>query len=131
MTPLILGFFLIGLLVVAGAVLATDAFSKHRDLQSTCDGAAIAAANAVDAATARTATLGTSLPLGAVQQATDAYLARDPARAGIQIRASLAADGRTVLADCRQQVTLAFGTLIGRGHGTMEHTTASARGVLG
>lgn len=130
MTPLILGFFLIGLLVVAGAVLASDAFGKHRDLQSTCDGAAIAAANAVDAATARTATLAGSLPLAAVQQATDAYLARDPARVGVQIRASLSADGRTVLADCQQQVKLAFGSLIGHGHGVIEHASASAQGVL-
>jgi hypothetical protein len=130
-TPLILGFFLIGLLVVAGAVLASDAFGKHRDLQSTCDGAAIAAANAVDAAAARTATLGSSLPLAAVQRATDAYLARAPERLGVQIQASLSADGRTVLVDCRQQVKVAFGALIGRGNGITEHATASAQGVLG
>jgi hypothetical protein len=129
-TPLILGFFLIGLLVVAGAVLASDAFGKHRDLQSTCDGAAIAAANAVDAAVARTATLGTSLPLAAVQQATDGYLARDPDRAAVQIRASLSAYGRTVLVDCQQQVKIAFGALLGRGDGITEHATASARGLL-
>ena len=46
--PLILGFFLIGLLMVGGAVLASDAFTHQRDLQSVCDGAAIAGANAID-----------------------------------------------------------------------------------
>lgn len=130
-TPLILGFFLIGLLVVAGAVLASDAFTKQRDLQSVCDGAAIAAANALDTGAARTQTLSGAVPLAGVQQASAAYLARDPDRAAVTIRASLSADGQAVLADCRQRTKLAFGALIGRGNGVEEHATASARGSLG
>ncbi|MDQ2957304.1 MAG: pilus assembly protein TadG-related protein [Actinomycetota bacterium] len=130
-TPLVLGFFLIGLLVVAGAVMASDAFTKQRDLQSICDGAAIAAANAIDGATARTQPLTGTLPLADVQQATADYLARDPDRAQVLIQATLSADGRTVLADCRQHTRLAFDALIGRRGGVTEHATASARGVLG
>ena len=42
--PLILGFFLIALLVVAGAVALGDAFVDQRNLQDVCDGAAAAAA---------------------------------------------------------------------------------------
>jgi uncharacterized membrane protein len=129
-TPLILGFFLIGLLVVAGAVMASDAFTRQRDLQSMCDGAAVAAANAVDTRTARTEELTGALPLAGVEQATADYLARDPSRAGVQIRASLAADGRTVLADCHRHTTVAFGAVIGRGGGIDQHATASAQGVL-
>jgi uncharacterized membrane protein len=129
-TPLILGFFLIGLLVVAGAVMASDAFTRQRELQSVCDGAAVAAANAVDFRTARTEELTGALPLAGIEQATADYLARDPSRAGVQIQASLAADGRTVLADCRRHTGVAFGAVIGRGDGIEEHATASAQGIL-
>jgi Putative Flp pilus-assembly TadE/G-like len=129
--PLVLGFFLIGLLVVAGAVLASDAYTKQRDLQSICDGAALAAANAVDSRTARTQPLSQALPLAGVQQATETYLARDPDRAEVSIRAAVAADGRTVMADCRRHTRLAFGSVIGRGDGIEQHATAHARSVLG
>ena len=47
--PLIIGFFLLAMLVVAGSVAAGDAFVQQRGLQDTCDGAALAAAaSAVD-----------------------------------------------------------------------------------
>ncbi|HJQ02054.1 MAG TPA: pilus assembly protein TadG-related protein [Jatrophihabitans sp.] len=130
-TPLILGFFLIGLLVVAGAVLASDAFTRQRELQSVCDGAAVAAANAVDSRAARTEQLTDALPLADVEQAVADYLAGDPSRAGVRIQARLAADGRTVLADCRRQTRVAFGAVIGRGGGIDEHATASAQSRLG
>lgn len=129
-TPLILGFFLIGLLMVAGAVLAGASFSSQRDLQSICDGAAIAAANSLDSAAARTQPLAGALPLAQVQRSAADYLARDPSRATVRIRATLTADGQTVLADCRQHVKLAFEAVIGRRGGIEEHATASARGVL-
>ncbi len=129
--PLILGFFLIGLLVVAGAVLASDAYTRQRELQSICDGAALAAANALDARAARTEQLDGALPLAGAQQASERYLANDPDRAGVSIRAEVAADGRTVTADCRRHTRLAFGSVIGRGDGIDQHATAHARSVLG
>jgi len=129
-TPLVLGFFLIGLLVVAGAVLASDALTRQRDLQSICDGAAVAAANAVDPQAARTEELVDALPLAGVDRAVADYLADDPSRAGVQIRTSLAGDGRTVLADCHRRTRLAFGAVIGRGDGIDQHATASAQGRL-
>lgn len=129
--PLILGFFLIGLLVVAGAVLASDAYTKQRELQSVCDGAALAAANALDSRAARTQRLDEALPLTGVQQASQRYLASDPDRAGVSIRAGIAADGRTVTADCQRHTRLAFGAVIGRGNGIDQHATAHARSVLG
>ena len=129
-TPLILGFFLIGLLMVAGAVLASDAFSTQRQLQSICDGTAIAAANALDTQAARSQPLADELPLAGVQQAATDYLARDPGRAGVQIATSLSPDGHTVLADCHQHTRLAFDALIGHPHGLDEHATATARSHL-
>jgi uncharacterized membrane protein len=129
--PLILGFFLIALLVVAGAVLASDAFTKQRQLQSICDGAALAAANRVNSRIARTEPLAAGLPLGDVQQAADDYVGRDAGRAGVQVAASLAADGQTMLLDCRRHVQLAFQSVIGRSAGVDEHATARARSVIG
>ena len=104
--------------------------TRQRELQSVCDGAAVAAANAVDPRAARTEQLTGALPLAGVEQAVADYLADDPSRAGVQIRASLAADGRTVLADCHRHDRLAFGAVIGRGDGIDQHATASAQGVL-
>lgn len=127
--PLVLGFFLIGLLVVAGAVLASDAYTEQRDLQSICDGAALAAANAVDSRAARTEKLDEALPLAGVQQAVERYLARDPGRSQVSIRATVT--GQTVTADCRRHTHLAFGAVIGRGDGVDQHATAHARSVLG
>lgn len=129
--PLVLGFFLIGLLMVAGAVLASDAYTSERDLQSTCDGAAIAAANSLDTAAARTHRLDGGLPLRDVQRAADNYLARSRDRTGITSRADLSADGRTVTVDCRRRTRLAFGSIIGRGDGVDEHASSTARSALG
>jgi uncharacterized membrane protein len=129
--PLVLCFFLIGLLVVAGAVLAGDAYTEQRELQSICDGAVLAAANAVDSRAVRSQPLTGALPLAGVQQAAEAYLARDPGRLAVRIRTSISADGRTVAADCRRRVRLAFDAMIGRRNGIEQHTTAHARSVLG
>jgi len=127
--PLVLGFFLIALLVVAGAVLASDAYTRQRDLQSVCDGAALAAANSIDARTARTQPLTGALPLAGVQRAVGDYLARDPDRAGIRVAART--DGVTVRLDCRQHTRLAFDAVIGKPSGVDQHATATARSTLG
>ncbi|HTZ44858.1 MAG TPA: pilus assembly protein TadG-related protein [Jatrophihabitans sp.] len=129
--PLILGFFLIGLLVVAGAVLASDAFTKQRDLQSICDGAALAAANSVDSQQARTQPLTGALPLAGVQDAAEHYLSREPDRSSVRIATTVTADGQTVHARCVRHVRLAFGAAIGRAGGVDEHAAASARSDLG
>lgn len=128
--PLILGFFLIGLLMVAGAVMASDAFTKQRDLQSVCDGAAVAGANAIDSAAARTRALTTTLPLAAVQAAVQDYLAEDAGRAEVRVQAGLSADGATVLADCRIRTRLVFAGLIGHSNGIEQHARSQAQGVV-
>jgi hypothetical protein len=128
--PLILGFFVIGLMVVAAAVLASDAFTKQRDLQSVCDGAAVAGANAIDAPAARTRELAGTLPLAAVQAAVQGYLAADSGRGQVSVRAGLSADGGTVLADCRERTRPAFAGLIGRGDGIEQHARSQAQGLV-
>jgi hypothetical protein len=128
--PLVLGFFLIGLLMVAGAVMASDAFTQQRDLQSICDGAALAGANAIDGPAARTRELTVALPLGEVQAAVQRYLDADPGRAGVSVQAAVSADGSTVLADCRTRTQLAFAGIIGRGDGIDQQARSEARGLI-
>ncbi|MDQ1744524.1 MAG: hypothetical protein QOE23_2863 [Pseudonocardiales bacterium] len=128
--PLILGFFLIGLLMVAGAVLASDAFTHQRDLQSVCDGAAIAGANAIDGPAARTRKLTAALPLAAVQAAVQDYLAEDAARSEVSVQAAVAPDGSTVLTDCRTSNQLAFARLTGRPDGIEQRARSQAQGVV-
>lgn len=128
--PLILGFFVIALMMVAGAVLASDAFTKQRGLQSVCDGAALAAANAVDGPAARTQTLTAALPLAQVQQAAQSYLDRDPDRGQVTITATLSANGRVTLLDCSRHTTLAFQGLLAHPNGFDQHATSTAQGSL-
>ena len=128
--PLILGFFLIGLMMVAGAVMASDAFTQQRDLQSVCDGAAVSGANAIDGPAARTQELSATLPLAAVQAAVQNYLAVDPDRGAVSVQAAVSADGGTVLADCRSHTQLAFGGLLGHPDGIDQHARSQAQGVV-
>ncbi|HEX8082565.1 MAG TPA: pilus assembly protein TadG-related protein [Jatrophihabitans sp.] len=128
--PLILGFFLIGLLVVAAAVMASDAFTQQRDLQSVCDGAAVAGANAIDGPAARTRELTSTLPLAAVQAAVQDYLAADSGRTEVLVQATLAADGSTVLADCHAHTELAFAGLIGHPDGIDQRARSQAQGFV-
>ncbi len=76
--PLVLLFFVLALLLVAGTVAASAAFLAQRDLQSDCDGAAVVAANALDAAGFYGSDrAGDALPLavGGAQAAVDRYAA--------------------------------------------------------
>jgi hypothetical protein len=129
-TPLILGFFLVGLLMVAAAVVASDVFAKQLDLQSVCDGAAIAGSNAASGPAVRTQGLGMTLPLDAAQRAVDAYLDRDVGRQSVHVVASLSADGSTVVAACVTKSKVALGLLIGRPSGVEQRATSSAKGII-
>ncbi|MDQ1738537.1 MAG: hypothetical protein QOE53_189 [Pseudonocardiales bacterium] len=103
--PLILGFFLIGLLMVAGA-------------------------NAIDGPAARTQELTATLPLAAVQAAVQNYLAADPGRTAVSVQAAVSADGSTVLADCRTHTQLAFAGILGRSDGIEQHARSQAQGIV-
>lgn len=128
--PLILGFFLIALMVVAGAVAAGDAFVQQRSLQDVCDGAAAAGAAGAANLDRGTALGGRALQFGDVQRVVDDYLARDPGRDVVHIRASLSADARTLRLTCSETTRIAFGAMFGRGAGLRHLATSAARAPL-
>lgn len=124
--PLILGFFLIGLLFTGAAVALSDAFTKQRDLQSTCDGAALAAANQISSSAARSG-LDDAVPIGSVEDTVSDYLSRDPNNQTIRTSGTLSEDGTTVELTCTQHNRVAFGALILRPNGVDQRVEANAR----
>lgn len=123
--PLILGFFLIALVMIAGSVALGEAFVQQRDLQATCDGAAAAAAaSAADLDREHGVGAGDSLRFADVRAVVTAYLARDPERRRVHVNARLSPDGTRITLTCRQTTTLAFGAFFGRRH--VRHTTTSS-----
>lgn len=127
--PLILGFFLLAFLMVAGSIAASDAYLDQRALQSACDGAALAGVNAIDEQLAFTGGVGEyeSIPLGPAREAAQAYLDRDASRAAVGIQRSIVADRTTLTLECVEVAPLAFGSVFGYGDGVEHRTTASAR----
>lgn len=130
--PLILGFFLLAFIMVAGSIALGEAFVQQRDLQDTCDGAAAAAAASsadLDRGVAANAAADDALPFADVRDVVTAYLAHDPARSGVRVRARLSADRERITLTCSQTTSLALGAFFGRGH--VHHTvTSSARAVV-
>lgn len=128
--PLILGFFLLALVMVAGSIALGDAFVQQRALQDVCDGAAAAAAaSAADLDRGTGLGAGDSLRFADVQRSVAAYLARDPQRRQVHVMASLSADHEQLTLHCEQTTSLAFGALFRRAH--VRHTaTSSARASL-
>lgn len=126
--PLILAFFLVALLVVAGAVTAGEAFVHQRDLQDICDGAATAAAaSALNLDRSAAPGTGAEAEFGEAQPAVDAYLDRDQLDQDVQIRAVLSDDRQTLTLACTQTRTVAFGAMFGMSGGVRHTTTSSAR----
>jgi len=133
--PLILGFFLMALLMVLGAVAAADAYLDQRSLQGICDGAALAGANVLDEAAVygpQPADLGSTdaLPLGDAQLAIDQFLSRDAQRRGVTIESAQITDGSTVVLTCAQTLPVTFGTVFGFADGVHHRATAAARSRL-
>ena len=130
--PLILGCWLLGMVIVAGYVAATDAFAKRVDLQDVCDGASFAAANSADLASSRDlgGEVGGFLQLAGVAASVDAYLARDSWRAAVRPVVELSPDRTTVALTCTRRSRIAFGWLFGKGRGVVETVHSAARAVL-
>ena len=123
--PLILGFFLIALIMVAASVSLGQAFVQQRDLQDVCDGAAAAAAaSSADLDRASSVASGDSLRFTDVDARVAAYLQRDPTRNGVRVDVRLSADRERITLTCRQTRTLALGRFFGRAH--VQHTTTSS-----
>ena len=126
--PLILGFFLLALMMIAGSVAAGDAFVQQRGLQDVCDGAATAAAaGAVDLGRGGQLEHEQALQFGDVQTAIGRYLARDRSRRSVHVNTALSADGRTLTLRCEQTEHIAFGAMFGKGDGVHHVVTSSAR----
>lgn len=128
--PLVLGFFVLALLMVAGSVALGEAFVQQRDLQATCDGAAAAAAaSAADLDRAVGVGSGDSLRFADVRTVVARYLGRDPSRRAVRVTARLSAGGTRVTLTCRERTSLAMGGVFGRGH--VEHVaTSTARAAV-
>jgi hypothetical protein len=128
--PLILGFFLIALITVAGSVALGQAFVQQRGLQDVCDGAAAAAAaSGADLDREHGVASGGSLRFADVDPVVTAYLRRDPERDGVHVTARLSPDGTRISLTCEQTTALPFGAFFGRGH--VHHTaTSSARAAV-
>ncbi|HEV7206177.1 MAG TPA: pilus assembly protein TadG-related protein [Jatrophihabitans sp.] len=128
--PLILGFFLIALIMVAGSIALGEAFVQQRDLQDICDGAAAAAAaGAGDLDRGGPVAGSSSLPFAGVEDQVREFLARDPARHPVHIAAELSPDRRTISLACDDAVPLAFGKFFGRSV-VHHHATSSARAAV-
>jgi hypothetical protein len=126
--PLILGFLMLALLLVAGSVAVGDAYVAQSNLQSVCDGAAAAAASRADADTQRrSGDSGGYLRLGDVQAEVQRYLQREPSRSDVVVTAVLDASGTTVQVSCERRAGLAFGSFFGFGSGIEQHATSAAR----
>jgi len=128
--PLILGFFLIALMMVAGSIALGDAFVQQRNLQDICDGAAAAAAaSAADLDRKGGLAADGSLRFAEVERVVGRYLARDPGRRSVHVNTVLSIDRERITLTCRQTTSLVFGALFGRVHA--QHTaTSSARAAV-
>lgn len=131
-TPFILLCFLISAILVAGVTAASAAFLAQRDLQSACDGAAIAAASAIDVdgiySTGRASDV---LPLATeqAQAAVAEYGAIGfPDDTTLALEASV--DAQQVTVSCNRIVTIPFGALFGQGSGLRRSTVSTARSPL-
>jgi hypothetical protein len=128
--PLILGFFLLALLMVAASVTLGQVFVQQRDLQDVCDGAAAAAAaSSADLDRGVSVASGSSLQFDGVSRVVDAYLARDPARRDIKVAVTLSPDHERITLRCHAVNSLAFGRFLGKRE--VPHTaTSSARAAV-
>jgi len=128
--PLILGFFVIALIMVAGSVALGQAFVQQRGLQDVCDGAAAAAAaSAADLDRAAGVGAADSLRFTEVTRAVDAYLARDPGRRRVRVHATLSRDRQRITLTCDETTPLLLGAFFGRGQ-VRHRVRSSARAAV-
>jgi uncharacterized membrane protein len=124
--PFVLVCWLVAALMVLGGICASDAFLEQEQLQSVCDGAALAAANAADEAAVYASGVGASVPL--TRAGTQAAVADHLADGGSRLDAwSTETDGAEVTVTCRRSVQVAFGWLFLGGRPLDRTAVASAR----
>ena len=124
--PFVLVCWLVAALMVFGAIAASDAFLEQQEVQSVCDGAALAAANRTDEAAVYAAGVGSELPLS--RAAAQAAVADQLADGGTPLASwSAETDGAEVTVRCTRYVEIAFGWLFLGGEPLERTATASAR----
>jgi Flp pilus assembly protein TadG len=125
--PFVLVCWTVAALMAFGAIAASDAFLEQQEVQSVCDGAALAAANRTDEAAVYAAGVGTELPL--TRLAAQAAVADQLADGGAAALDSWSAetDGAEVTVRCTRHVEIAFGWLFLGGQPLERTATASAR----
>ncbi|MPR00152.1 hypothetical protein GB931_19975 [Modestobacter sp. I12A-02628] len=128
--PFVLVCWLVAALMAFGAICASDAFLAQQEVQSVCDGAAVAAANQTDEGLVYRAGVGDELPLTAAS--TAAAVADELADGGQALDAwSTETDGAEVTVRCSRSVEVAFGWLFLGGQPLERTAVASARAPTG
>ena len=124
--PFVLVCWTVAALMAFGAIAASDAFLEQQQVQSICDGAALAAANSTDEAVVYTAGVSSELPL--TPESTQAAVADHLADGGAALDAwSAETDGAEVTVRCTRYVEIAFGWLFLGGEPLERTAIASAR----
>ena len=124
--PFVLVCWLVAALMVLGGIAASDAFLEQQEVQSICDGAALAAANQADEATVYARGVGAQVPL--TRAAAEAAVADQLADAGSTLDAwSARTDGAEVTVRCTRSVRIAFDWVFLGGRPLERTAVASAR----
>ena len=124
--PFVLVCWTVAALMVFGAIAASDAFLEQQEVQSVCDGAALAAANATDEAAVYAAGVGDELPL--TRLTAQAAVADQLADGRVALDSwSAETDGAEVTVRCTRRVEIAFGWIFLGGQPLERTATASAR----
>jgi hypothetical protein len=124
--PFVLVCWTVAALMAFGAIAASDAFLEQQEVQSVCDGAALAAANSADEAVLYADGIGTDLPL--TRTTAQAAVADQLADGGAALDAwSAETDGVEVTVRCTRSVEIAFGWLFLGGEPLERTAVAAAR----
>ncbi len=124
--PFVLVCWTVAALMAFGAIAASDAFLEQQEVQSVCDGAALAAANRTDEAVVYTRGVEGDLPL--TRATAQAAVADQLADGGTALDSwSAETDGVEVTVVCTRHVEIAFGWLFLGGEPLERTATASAR----
>jgi Putative Flp pilus-assembly TadE/G-like len=124
--PFVVVCWTVAALMAFGAIAASDAFIEQQEVQSVCDGAALAAANAADEAVLYSDGVGGDLPL--TRLTAHAAVADQLADGGSRLDAwSAETDGVEVTVRCTRSAEIAFGWLFLGGRPLERTAVASAR----
>jgi uncharacterized membrane protein len=124
--PFVLVCWTVAALMAFGAIAASDAFLEQQEVQSICDGAALAAADQADEAVVYARGVGRELPL--TRAAAQAAVADHLADGGVRLDTwSAETDGTEVTVRCARYAEIAFGWLFLGGQPLERTAVAGAR----